>query len=102
MEVFATQGVSATRGCLLLGVSAPGGVSATWGVSAMGGVSATRGCLLLGGVCYPGGVCYQGVVCYWGCLLRGCIQHAMGQTPPHRGQTDTCENIAFTNFVCGW
>ena len=27
-------------------------------------------------------------------------QHAMGQTPPC-GQTDTCENITFANFVCG-
>ena len=79
--------------------------------------------------CAGGSVCSGGNVCSGGCLLRGvCLlpggcrasaprggvgvssqgvsapgsvsQHAMGQTPP-RGQTDTCDNITFANFVCG-
>ena len=55
------------------------------------GVSARVGGCLLGwmstkwGVCLGGGVCPG--VCVW-------------QTPPARGQTDTCENITFAN-VCG-
>ena len=51
----------------------------------------------------PGSVCPGGCL-PGGCLPlvpRGCVsQHAMGQTPPC-GQTDTCENITFANFVCG-
>ena len=36
-------------------------------------------------------------------VLGGVSQHGMGQTPPPpRGQTDTCENITFANFICGW
>ena len=70
-------------GCLPKGVSAQG-VSAQ-GVSVQG-VSAQ-------------GVSAQEVSA-WECLPRGYLsQHAMGQTPL-RGQTDTCENITFTNFVC--
>ena len=49
-----------------------------------------QGGVSLGGVC-PGG-CLPGA---------GVSQHAMGQTSPC-GQADTCENITFTNFVCGW
>ena len=30
----------------------------------------------------------------------GVSQHAMGQTPAPCGQTDTCENITFRNFIC--
>ena len=57
------QGVSASGGCLLLGVSALGGVCSGGvcleGVSASGGTSAPGG-LLLGGVCFWGGVCSGG------------------------------------------
>ena len=73
------------RGCLPRRVSAWGHLSG----------DLPRGCL-------PGGV-YPGAVSAWGvCLwsLGGVLQHAMGQTPPCR-QTDTCENITFTNFACG-
>ena len=54
------------------------------GVSAQG--VSTQGGLSKGDV-YPGGVCWGG--------LPGCVYH----TPC--GQTDTCENITFANFVCG-
>ena len=47
-----------------------------------------------------GGVCSWGVCTWVGVCLRGVSQHAMGQTPPY-GQTDTCENITFANFVYG-
>ena len=70
--------VSASGGCLLLGVSASGG----WGV-----VSASGG---WGVVSASGGVA-SGSVCFWSwgvCMS----QHAMGQTPPC-GQTHTCKNI---------
>ena len=61
------------------------------------------GCLLGGG-----GVCSQGVSASGGVWSGrvsaygpgGVSQHAMGQTSPC-GQTDTCENITFANFVCG-
>ena len=47
------------------------------------------GCTCLGvGVYLPGGVC-PGV----------CIPACNGTDTPH-GQTDTCENITFANFVC--
>ena len=73
-----------------------------------GGVSASRGsCLLLGGGvcsrgCLPSGEgCLLRGVCSWGGLLRGGVasQHALRQTPPC-GQTDTCKNITFANYVC--
>ena len=69
------------------------------------------GCLLLGGVS-SGGCLLPGSVCsWWVCLLLGrvcslegwCIPACNGAdtptpTPPPCGQTDTCENITFTNF----
>ena len=70
------------------GVSPRGGVCPGVSASGPGGVSAQGGVWPL----VPGGVCLWS----WG----GVSQHAMGQTPP-RGQTDTCENITFANFVCG-
>ena len=101
------------------------------GVCYWGGCLLPRGCLLLGrvsatngGVCYLGGVCYPGecllprgvsaTLLPGGCLLPGVSatrggggvcsgdvsKYAIGQTPPC-GQTDTCENITFANFVYG-
>ena len=84
-----------------------------------GGVCSRVGCLHPVGVSVPGGSASGG--CCWGCLLRGCVsalgcvcspggsaprgvvsQHALRQTPPPPcGQTDTCKNITFANFVCG-
>ena len=57
-----------------------------------------QGGLLLGGVYFPGDVCFGG------CLLpEGVVsQHALRQTPPVDRMTDTCKNITFANFVCGW
>ena len=52
------------------------------------------------------GVSAQRRVCPGACLPRGTFarwdvsQHAMGRHNPF-GQTDTCENITFANFVCG-
>ena len=64
--------------CRLLGGVCPGGVSACWsrclparGLSACQGVSAQGGCL----------------------PARGCT------SPPSCGQTDTCENITFTQLL---
>ena len=54
----------------------------------------------------PGGglvcsrVSTRGVFLPRGVSAGGVSQYAMGQTP-HCGQTDTCENITFANFVCG-
>ena len=88
-----SKGGVCSGGCLLWGVSALGGVCSggclLWGVSALG-VVAPGGCLLPGGVWSKGGVCSQGV----------CIPACNGADTP-RGQTDTCENITFANFVCG-
>ena len=96
------QGLSA-RGCVCPEVCLPRGCLPR-GVSTQG---------VLPGRCLPGG-CLLGGVCpgvsALGCLpliLRECLplvpgsasQHAMGQTPPC-GQTDTCENITFGNFIC--
>ena len=53
------------------------------------------GCTCQGVVPAQGGVPAQGVY-----LPGGVSQHAMGQTSP-RGQTDTCENTAYANLVCG-
>ena len=82
-------GMSAQEGCLPRRVVCPG-VSA-WGylleVVCLGGVC-------LGGVC-PGGLC-SGGVCSEGVCPGVCGRH------PPCGQTDTCENITFTNFICRW
>ena len=48
------------------------------------------------GSVFPGGAVPARGCTWWGCVS----QHAMGQTPPC-GQTDTCENITFANFVYG-
>ena len=48
-----------------------------------------------GGVPAQGGL-PRGSVCPGGCLLRVGYYH-----PPPRGQTDTCKNITFANYVCG-
>ena len=78
--------------CTAQGVSAQGvSVSGPWGR----GVSASDpgGCLPL----VPGGEGVSGSG-----VPGGCVSHyAMGQTSPPRGQTDTCENITFADFVCG-
>ena len=58
-----------------------------------------RGCLPEGGVC-PGGVSARGGVCPGGSAWGVCIPACNGADTP-RGQTDTCENKTFTNFVCG-
>ena len=86
------------------GVSAQGGVCPL-GVSAWG--------VCLGGVCpwwcLSKGVSVQGVSAE-GCLPRGvsassperCIPTCNGtDTALLCGQTDTCENITFANFLCG-
>ena len=62
-----------------------------------GGMRAQGGCLprVVVGVC-PGGVCLVGVSAQGGGVCPG------GVLPhPPCGQTDTRENITFTNFVCG-
>ena len=74
------------RGCLLLGR-----------VSASRGVSAPRGALLPGGCLLPGEVSALVGVCSWGVCIPAC--NAADTLPC--GQTDTCENITFANFVCG-
>ena len=69
-----------------------------------------------GGVCIP--TCtgqgvypsmhWAGEVSAWGVSARGCLTGVcVADTPPGPeadtpcGQTDTCENITFANFVCG-
>ena len=88
-------GVPAHRGCICLGAVPargylPGGVPA-WGAY-----------LPRGGTC-PGGCICQGGVPARGMYLPGgtCLGGTCPDTPPCR-QTDTCENITFANFVCGW
>ena len=36
------------------------------------------------------------------CLPRGVYPSMQWGRHPPCGQTDTCENITFANFVCGW
>ena len=60
-----------SQGCLLQGVSAPGG------------------CLFLRGVFAPGGVCL---------LRRGVCSQGVSAPPP-RGQTDVCTKRNLRNFV---
>ena len=110
------------------GVLLPGSVCSGW-VSALGGVSAPRGCLLLGGVCSqggsaPGGCLLRGVSALGGCLLPGgvCSQGCLflgvsalggvcsrgewypsmhwGRHPHHPcGQTDACKNLTFATSL---
>ena len=67
-----------------------------------------RGCVsqhALGRGVSAQGMSAQGGVCPEGCLHRGVWQtlppRTKGRHPPTRGQTDTCENITFANFVSG-
>ena len=95
-----------SRGCLLWGVSAPGGVSAPRGVSALGGGSGPRR-----GVCPRGGLLPgRGGVCSWGGLVwgrRGLLrgggavsQHALRQTPPLWTESQTpVKTLPWPNFV---
>ena len=83
-------------GCLLRGVSAPGGVC-------LGGVYSgecvcSRGVSALGGSA-PGGVC-SGGVCSWGGVCSQGVYPSMhwGRHPPC-GQTDACKNITFANSL---
>ena len=64
----------------------------------------SRGCLPRGYL--PRGVSAQGLDVYpvdGGSVWegRGSSPQDLRQTPPC-GQTDTCENITFANFICGW
>ena len=66
-----------------------------------------RGCLPRGMSAWRGGgVCTGGGVCKGSCLPREGVSAQGRQTPPGPeadspcGQTDTCENITFANFVC--
>ena len=82
-------------GCLLGGVSAPGGSALGGGVSAPGGVCSRGKCLLLRGVCFQGSVCSQG-----GCLLPGVWYPSMHwDRHPSRGQTHACKNITFATSL---
>ena len=103
-------------GCLPRGASAKEGVSAQGEMCAQEGVVCPKGSL-------PGGVCLgeeclsrRGVsvqdgrvgpgVSSQGGLQRGVCLGCVADTPRPEtdtpcGQTDTCENITFANFVCG-
>ena len=62
--------------CTAPGVPGPGDVPGPGGVPSPGGIPGPTGCTWSGGY-----------------LPR--------YSPPPHGQTDTCKNITFTNFVCG-
>ena len=80
-----------------------GGVHGCWGACVV-----VRGgeCGCQGGVCGCPGAC---MVARGACMvarggLRGCqgvCGHVTRTPPPPCGQTDTCKNITFANFVCG-
>ena len=60
------------------------------------------GCVPRGGLSAQGRVSAQGDVCPGGVSVQGVSAthpRDQRQTPPC-GQTDTCENITFANFVC--
>ena len=87
-------------GCLLWGVSAPGGVCSRGSrVFAWGGLSAPGGGCLLPGVSAPGGGCLLpgGCLLLEGVCIPACTEAG---TPPNR-MTKRCKNINFANFVCG-
>ena len=93
-------------GCLLWGVSAPGGVSTPggcllWGVSALGGVCSW-------GVSAPGGVCSGRCLLLGGCLLGGCLlpggypSMQWGRHPPSPLWTELqtpVKTLPWPNFV---
>ena len=70
------------------------------------------GCTCPGGVYLPGGCTCQGGVpaqlytCpgglpVWGVYLPGAGGTCLFTFPPSCGQTETCKNIVFANFICG-
>ena len=85
-------------GCLLLGVSAPGGVC-SGGVSALG----VGGCLLGGvyslGVSALGVSAPRGVSALGGLLGGGIPPCTEADTPSPCGQTDACKNIIFATSL---
>ena len=90
------------RGCTCLGgVPVQGGVPACgvylpggWGCTCPGGCTSPGRCTCLGG----GGVPAQrGCTCLGVYLPRGYLPR---YSPHPCGQTDTCKNITFANFVC--
>ena len=109
-----SRGVSALggcllQGCLLWGMSAPGGSTCFplgWGVSALGGVcsweggllpggSAPGGCLLLWGGClFQGGLLLGG----GGCLLPGGMSAPRGVSVP--GGVSALERVSAPGGVC--
>ena len=86
--------VDRTPACTAQGGCLPGGSAQWWGLSVQGGCVSAQG-----------GVCPGVGACLGGCLPRGCLPkrvYASRQwARPPCGQTDTCENITFANFVCG-
>ena len=71
-----------------IGVPGPGGCTWLQGGTWSRGVPGPREVhLVLGGVSGP-----------WGCTLSGGVP---AKVLPRCGQTDTCKNITFANFVCG-
>ena len=56
-------------------------------------------------VIHTWGMCVPGGMHAWGCVPGGMHAqgvHAQAQVSSPHGQTDTCENITFANFVCRW
>ena len=92
--VYLPRGCTCPGGCTCLGVYLLGGCTCLEGVPAQG-VYLPRRCTYPGGCTCPGGVPAREVY-----LPRGCIPACNGADTPC-GQTDTCENITFANFVCG-
>ena len=97
-------GCTWSRGCTCLGGKGLGGVPA-WGVPGPGVCAWSGGYLALGGVRGPGGgvpglggVHGPGDTWSWGVYL---VPGGTFPGIPPRGQTDTCKNITFANFVCG-
>ena len=94
------------------------GVPGSGGYLPRGGMYLVRGYLVLGGVPGPGGGTWPGGVPGLGVpaqravylvpgvyLVAGGCTWSRGEVPaqvlPPCGQTDTCKNITFANFVCG-
>ena len=95
------RGVVPAQGVYLLGGVPAGGVP-TQGVCLLWGVPA-GGCTYPGEVYLPGGcTCQRGVPAQGRVPAQG-VYLPGGTCPgtPPRGQTHTCKNITFSNFVCG-